>query len=276
MSLASHPLSRNFTWTDRPATGLAVLRPEDVSLYNTAGYCVLRAALAPKALAALSGEIDPIEAGIKSYTITLDGGGSIAYRADEMTFAIDLARRAPAVGALCRSALFAGLARDLVGPDVRLYWSQAVYKKPEKGRILPWHQDNGYTFTEPEAYLTCWIALTDATRENGCPWVAPAVHRMGTLAHRMGEDGLEIAGSEAFEAAAVAVEAKAADIVLFSSLTPHRTGPNRSDRVRKALILQFAPDGIERIAPDGSRARQDDPARNPLILKGGIAAFAAD
>jgi phytanoyl-CoA hydroxylase len=271
-----HPLSRNFAWTDRPTKGLGVLRPEDVTLYNAEGYCVLRGALAPEILAALTGEIDPIEAEITSYTIALDDGGTIAYRADDMTFAIDLAQRAPAVGALCRSALFAGLGRDLIGPDVRLYWSQAVYKKPEKGRNFPWHQDNGYTFTEPEAYLTCWIALTDATTDNGCPWIVPGVHRMGTLAHRMGEGGLEIARSEAFEDTAIAVEAKAGDVVLFSSLTPHRTGANTTDRVRKALILQFAPDGMERIAPDGTRAPQDDPARNPWILKGGIPVSAAD
>ena len=41
---------------------------------------------------------------------------------------------------------------------------------------FPWHQDNGYAFLEPQQYLTCWIALTDATRENGCPWVVPGLH----------------------------------------------------------------------------------------------------
>jgi hypothetical protein len=31
--------------------------------------------------------------------------------------------------------------------------------------------------------------------------------------------------------------------VVFSSLTPHRTGPNVTKEVRKAYILQYAPDG---------------------------------
>ena len=43
---------------------------------------------------------------------------------------------------------------DLLGPDVRLYWDQAVYKKPETPREFPWHQDTGYVFTEPQDYLT--------------------------------------------------------------------------------------------------------------------------
>ena len=76
-----------------------------------------------------------------------------------------------------------GLCADLVGPDVRLYWDQAVYKKTEKPRRVPWHQDNGYTYVEPQEYLTVWLALTDATLDNGCPEVAPGCHRLGTLAH---------------------------------------------------------------------------------------------
>ena len=77
------------------------------------------------------------------------------------------------------------LCSDLLGPDVNLYWDQAVYKKPEKPRRVPWHQDNGYTYVEPQQYLTIWLALTDATEDNGCPVVAPGVHRMGTLAHTL-------------------------------------------------------------------------------------------
>ena len=65
-----------------------------------------------------------------------------------------------------------------------LYWDQLVYKSPQKPREFPWHQDNGYVFIEPQQYLTIWLALTDATVDNGCPWVAPGGHRHGTLAHR--------------------------------------------------------------------------------------------
>ena len=95
------------------------------------------------------------------------------------------------LGTRCCSAS----AADLIGPDVNLYWDQAVYKKPEKPRRFPWHQDNGYTFIEPQHYLTCWIALTDATEDNGCPWVAPGLHRSGTLAHRY----VEPLGYECFD-----------------------------------------------------------------------------
>ena len=41
------------------------------------------------------------------------------------------------------------------------------------------HQDNGYAYVHPQQYLTIWLALTDATVDNGCPWVAPASVTIG-------------------------------------------------------------------------------------------------
>ena len=148
--------------------------------------------------------------------------------------------------------MFQDLAHDLIGPDVRLYWEQAVYKKPGTADDFPWHQDNGYTFVEPQQYLTCWIALTDADARERLPLGAcPGLHRRGTLRH-----GMTPLGWRCLEApeGAVAAPARAGSIVVFSSLTPHRTGPNRTGAVRKAYIVQFAPDGR------GARRRRREPA----------------
>ena len=166
----------------------------------------------------------------------------------------------------CAHPLLAGLCRDLVGPDVRLYWDQAVYKQPHSTEPVLWHQDNGYTFVEPQAYLTCWIALTDATPENGCVVVMPGAHRDGTLVHRDTPIGQECWGDDA---RAVEVPVRAGSIVVFTSLTPHCTGRNTTDDVRKAYIVQYAPDGAVayRPQPDGSRGpaeRQDDERRQYL------------
>ena len=116
-----------------------------------------------------------------------------------------------------------------------------------------WHQDNGYTYVEPQAYLTCWIAITDATPENGCIAVMPGVHRQGTLAHRSTPIGEECWGDWS---AAVEVPVSAGSIVVFSSLTPHATKPNVTDAVRKAYIVQYAPEGAVALHgdPDGRAA----------------------
>jgi ectoine hydroxylase-related dioxygenase (phytanoyl-CoA dioxygenase family) len=161
---------------------------------------------------------------------------------------------------------------DLIGPDVRLYWDQAVYKKPEKPRRFPWHQDNGYTFVEPQEYLTLWVALCDATLHNGCPQVARGLHRRGTLRHYF-VDPLGFECLEDFDDVAVA-EVPAGGAVVFSSLTPHLTGPNTTASVRKAYILQYAPSdacvlrGDPRQEPS-ERVPCADPARQYEVLRGG-------
>jgi ectoine hydroxylase-related dioxygenase (phytanoyl-CoA dioxygenase family) len=70
---------------------------------------------------------------------------------------------------------------------------------------------------------------------------------------------------------AIPVPARAGDIVVFSSLTPHRTGPNLTDRTRKAYILQYAPDGACVVADDAAPRPQNDPARQYPVLAGGNA-----
>jgi ectoine hydroxylase-related dioxygenase (phytanoyl-CoA dioxygenase family) len=135
-----------------------------------------------------------------------------------------------------------------------------------------WHQDNGYTYVEPQEYLTCWIAINDATPENGCVSVIPRVHREGTLLHRSTAIGEECWGDWS---AAVEVPVRAGSIVVFTSLTPHATKRNTTDAVRKAYIVQYVPDGA--IALYGNPAHgpakrtelcADDHRRFPVVRDG--------
>ena len=58
--------------------------------------------------------------------------------------------------------------------------------------------------------------------------------------------------------------------MVFSSLTPHRTGPNRSDGVRKAYIVQFAPDGAQLRRSDAAGYEScDAPERQFRVLQNG-------
>ena len=117
--------------------------------------------------------IDGFEAEADAFLAGRDGGRLSIAEAGAITFSAHLVGRRRVLARSRRHPLFTDLCADLVGPDVNLYWDQAVYKKPEKPRRFPWHQDNGYTFVEPQQYLTCWVALTDATVDNGCPQVVP-------------------------------------------------------------------------------------------------------
>ena len=235
-----HPWNTSFTWRDRSGPFRTLTRAQ-VEQFDRDGFFVIPQALDPATLQRTRAELDAIEAATDALLQTTDDGRIFISETGALTFSPHLVARSRSLRALSSHAVFVDVCRDLVGPDVRLYWDQAVYKKPEKPRRFPWHQDNGYTFVEPQDYLTCWVALTDATDQNGCPHVAPGVHRQGTLRHRF----VEPLGWECFEhhPDSVVVEVPAGGMAVFSSLTPHLTGPNTTAGVRKAYILQYAPDG---------------------------------
>ncbi len=264
-----HALNQDFEWADHPGPFRRV-SARQARNYDSDGFFVLPSALAPGEIDALVSAIDPFEEEQEGALRTLHGGRLFIARADEITFTVHLVARSAVLRAFTRSPLLVDLCADLLGPDVRLYWDQAVYKKPGTDAPFPWHQDNGYAFVEPQQYLTCWVALTDATVANGCPWVVPGLHRRGTLAHRPSDTGL-VCLSDPEEA--VAVPANRGDIVVFSSLTPHATGPNLTDGVRKAYIVQYAPAGAEVLRPaaDGSitRVAADEHGRQYEVLRRG-------
>ena len=264
-----HELNTSFAWADHSGPFRAVSEVQ-ARQYDERGFFVLEDALGAAEVRALVEAIDPLEAHQEEALRAMEGGRFFIARADEITFTTHLVTRSAVLRSFTASVLFADICADLIGPDVRLYWDQAVYKKPGTASPFPWHQDNGYAFVEPQQYLTCWVALTDATEENGCPWVVPGLHRLGTLAHEYSDIGF-VCLRDPEEA--VPVPAAAGSIVVFSSLTPHSTGPNRTDSVRKAYIVQFAPSGtaVTRTGPDGAPARTtaDDESRQYEVLRAG-------
>jgi ectoine hydroxylase-related dioxygenase (phytanoyl-CoA dioxygenase family) len=235
-----HPWNVGFDWTT-PTGPYRVLTDAQAEQFDRDGYVVLEGVFDAAAVADVTAELDDHEAKVEAYLRGQADERAFIAEAGAITFASLLLKRSTLLRRFATHEVLLGLCHDLIGPDVRAYWDQAVYKKPEKPRRFPWHQDNGYTFIEPQQYLTCWVAMTDATVDNGCPWVVPGLHRAGTLRHHY----VEPLGWECLTDpdGAVAAPVGAGGIVVFSSLTPHLTGPNTTDAVRKAYILQYAPEG---------------------------------
>jgi phytanoyl-CoA hydroxylase len=268
-----HPLNDGFDWQNRTGPFRRISQ-EQAEQYNELGFFVLDDAFDAQTIADLIEDIDPIEAMVEGILRDKLGGKAFIARAGEITFTTHIVTRSEKAKAFTRSEVFCDLVHDLLGPDVRLYWDQAVYKKPGTAESFPWHQDNGYTFIRPQQYLTCWVALTDADEENGCPWVLPGRHRLGTLSHEMTDLGWNCVDGE--PADAIAAPVRAGGVVVFSSLTPHATGPNLTGRLRKSYIVQFAPDGAVLADPniaDGKEIRCDAPDRQyPILVDGRPAA----
>ena len=271
-SVVPHPWNRSFEWTV-PEPPFTTLTLEQAQQFSHEGFVVLPRVFDEAHLEPIVAEIDEREAELEELLRGVDGGRVAIAEADAITFTTHLASRSNLLREFATHPVFLGLCLDLIGADVNLYWDQAVYKKPQKPRRFPWHQDNGYAFVEPQQYLTCWVALTDATADNGCPQVARGHHLRGTLHHRY----VDPLGWECFsdpDDVAVA-EVEAGGIVVFSSLTPHLTGPNTTGSVRKAYILQYAPHGAEILEGDPesaappTRRAADDPTRQFPVLRDG-------
>ncbi|MGH8675328.1 MAG: phytanoyl-CoA dioxygenase family protein, partial [Burkholderiales bacterium] len=75
----------------------------------------------------------------------------------------------PAITSLARDPRLLGRVESLIGAGVSVCFSQIFFKAPEGGGPKPAHQDNFYFGPrDPEALVTAWVALDDATPENGC------------------------------------------------------------------------------------------------------------
>jgi ectoine hydroxylase-related dioxygenase (phytanoyl-CoA dioxygenase family) len=271
-SVRLHPWNTGFTWIDRTGPFRA-LSAGQVAQFDREGYVVVSDLLDAATVEAVRAEVDRYERRTAEHLASLEGGRIAIAEDGAITFTTHLVARSDLLRGLSRHPRVVGICADLIGPDVNLYWDQAVYKKPEKPRRFPWHQDNGYAFVEPQQYLTVWVALSDATRDNGCPVVAPGFHRLGTLSHTY----VDPLGWECLHdpEGAVVAEVPAGGAVVFSSLTPHLTGPNTTGALRKAYILQYAPAGAEVLRGDpragAATAREPctAPGRQYPVLVGG-------
>jgi ectoine hydroxylase-related dioxygenase (phytanoyl-CoA dioxygenase family) len=271
MELALHPWNRAFVWLDHRGPFSAVTAAQ-AAQFDEAGYFVVENAFDRNTLDELDAALASGDDDVKRFLERAPGGRFSVAGLDTQTVAPHAVTRSEYARRFCANEVLAGLARDLVGPDVRLYWDQSVYKQPKSAEPVLWHQDNGYAYVEPQSYLTCWIAITDATPDNGCIAVMPGVHRRGTLAHRSTPIGEECWGDWS---QAVEVPVTAGSVVVFSSLTPHATEENVTDAVRKAYIVQYAPDGAVALhgdpdagPPERREALGDDERRYRVVRHG--------
>jgi phytanoyl-CoA hydroxylase len=269
-----HPRHRDFAWRDHDPGRATALAPGQAEQFDREGFVVVPGLLAPGEVAAALAAIDELAAASEAALRDRPVGRRSISEAGAITFTTHLVTRSAVARMRSAHPRIVALARDLVGDDVRLYWDQAVDKFPERRRRFSWHQDNGYSFVEPQEHPTAWLALTDATLAHGCPQVARGFHRLGMLRHRFVDPlGYECLSEVADPAVA---EVPAGGAVVLSSLTPHLTGPNTTGAARTAYVLQYAPSGARVLGGDPrgepkERLPCDDPERQYEVLRRGRA-----
>ena len=260
--LTRHPRNQEFQW-HMPPPPYRALPPDHALQYDESGYFLYSGAFTAHEMDEVAEAISPFEHATEEALRKHDGGRYLIAKADAITFTTHLVARDERLKQFSQHRVFQDLCHDLLGPGARLYWDQAVYKKPGNPEEFPWHQDNGYTYVEPQQDLTCWVALNDATEENGCPSVVSGLNRLGTLVHEATPLAYQCLRNPRDE---IVVPARKGDVVVFSSLTPHRTGPNLTHGVRKAYILQYAPDGALAFPPGAEQGVPQNDARRQYYV----------
>jgi len=142
-----------------------------------------------------------------------------------------------------KQPIFVEACKKLVGPNVDLHWNLIAHKPPFQGKEFHWHQDAQYGLTEPENYITCWVALDVVTIGNGCLWVIPGSHKWGRLDHVfLRETETFYAGrfaQDVDDKNQVPIEMYAGEIAIFHSHVLHRSGSNSSDKLRRSYICAY-------------------------------------
>lgn len=227
---------------------MSLVSDQDIVQFRTQGYFVTDVVFETEPLNTMANEMDRVyKAGVAESKQT--GDPKAIQAATGRRSYSQFHTRSAVAAEFVKSSIYIEACRKLIGPDADLYYNQAAVKPPTLGKVFNWHQDSGYTETEPLEYITCWTAISDSNLENGCIWVIPGSHKLGVLEHlRQEEDRTNYSGVTAQlaqEDGAIPVEMEAGQVAVFSSLMLHKSGPNTTkDRTRYGFVPQYHVPGV--------------------------------
>jgi ectoine hydroxylase-related dioxygenase (phytanoyl-CoA dioxygenase family) len=141
-------------------------------------------------------------------------------------------------------------------PEVRLWHDHIISKPPGDNAHFRYHQDfYGWPLSEP-SILSCWIALDDATVENGCMHVIPGSHRDPRFSPEAKRKELEalakdptlkterVKMEERHASFGVPVELKTGECMFHHCLDFHATPQNTTNRQRRAFVIIYMAQGV--------------------------------
>jgi phytanoyl-CoA hydroxylase len=244
--------------TSRPTTSLVFFDsagPELAAHYAEHGYALLRDALSAAEVAEINDEALRIcrgDYGQITYGYNDDPASAspAAPESDDEVLRRYLCIHYPhKLSAAAERALHAPKIVDaltsVIGPNVKAMQSM-LFIKSEGKPGQAWHQDEFFIPTRDRSLTATWIALDDATVENGCLWVLPGSHRRGVVYPARDQDDPRFdCTTEAFDfpyrdSDAVPVEIPAGTALIFNGYLLHRSLENSGRHgYRRALANHY-------------------------------------
>ncbi len=152
----------------------------------------------------------------------------------------------PELGKFIFSDLMAEICKATIGEEAYLFWEQFVVKGTDlRGAEFTWHQDSGYVDYPHKYYVNAWVPLDDVNEENGTVYLLP--YSLADTKEKV--EHKPVPGSndrEGYFGPEIGIPANcpAGSIVVFSSTTFHRSGANKTNKLRRAYAIQFSPEPI--------------------------------
>jgi hypothetical protein len=208
--------------------------------YRRKGYAVLRRVFSAGEVAAWAAESRRLlQLGLGHE----DNWRTVLYRGPAGLAVID--RISPVVdisevfGALVRDERVLRPLRELCGEDVLLFKDKLIYKMPGVAGY-EMHQDYSLWQTFPRDLVNVIVAIDGAGADNGGVEFFPGYHdrllsAAGELRYMSGAEAARIDPG-----AGEVLGTEPGDVVIFGCLTPHRSGVNRSNRLRRQLYLTYS------------------------------------
>ncbi|KAI9004547.1 hypothetical protein DFJ74DRAFT_693691 [Hyaloraphidium curvatum] len=236
-----------------------LLTPEQLAEYRATGILLLRGFLpadtAARLRVAALDEIPALDPLVKGKWMHFHepgpgGEGRMLCRTENFVDHADLAGAFSPGGKLHRAV------EEVAGEPMVLFKDKINYKQPGAAGFAP-HQDSPAFTSTPTTHLTALVPVHPMTRANGCLEFVPGAFP-GVLPQEA--DGT-ISRAWCAEREWVALECGEGDVVLFSGLVPHRSGPNATEGGRAAYYLTYnaAKEGDNRAAYWDAKRRHFPP-----------------
>ncbi|MEQ9641374.1 MAG: phytanoyl-CoA dioxygenase family protein [Alphaproteobacteria bacterium] len=223
------------------------LTEEQLARYRECGHLTVEGVFAPARMVAAAADAEAwgnewvagLDDAQRAWYLERGGEGSARdlRKLDQPVF------ERPTFRALAEDDGLLALVEGLIGPVGGVAFSQIFFKAPEIGGPKPAHQDNFYFGPDDDdGMVTAWIALDDATVENGCMFYGEGSQRGGTLPHVAPE-------GQPFNL--MLTEAQVAGLDMAPAPVPrggvsfhhgdcvHRSADNRSPHWRRACAVHY-------------------------------------
>jgi phytanoyl-CoA hydroxylase len=130
----------------------------------------------------------------------------------------------------------------IVSPNLKCMQSMLFVKGPGKAGQA-WHQDEYYIPTRDQSLVGAWVAIDDATVDNGCLWIIPG--RPGYMMPRVKNESNEYADVDTIDVSPykdqmIPVEVNSGSVVFFNGYTLHSSLRNKTaHHFRTALVNHY-------------------------------------